>query len=117
MPQISISNRTLHVGLSPAERFWSFSGSWDIPFEHITSARIDDNVRKIIGWRGAGTGTLNFGAGTFIKNGQRQFVFINVKKQTAVVVELSGEKIHRLILGIPGGRPAAESLVAQLNQR
>jgi len=42
-------------------------------------------------------------------------VFINIKKQTAVVVSLSGEKVNRLILGIDGGRPAAQALLGQLN--
>jgi hypothetical protein len=117
MPKIYVSNRVLHVELSGAEQFWSFSKSWSIPLEHVTSARVENSARKLIGWRGAGTGTFNFGAGTFIKKGQRQFVFINLKKQTAVVIELEKEKILRLILGVSGGRPTAEALVAQLNER
>jgi hypothetical protein len=117
MPHITVTDTELVVDLSPVEKFFSFSRGWRIPLSHVTGSRIDDNVRKDIGWRGAGTGTWNFGAGTFIKQGERQFVFINIKKQTAVVVELSGEKIHRLILGIDGGRPAAQALIEQLNAR
>lgn len=117
MPKIFISENTLHVELHGAEKFWALSGGWRIPLEHVTAARIHEHVRKAIGWRGAGTGTWNFGAGTFFKRGQRQFVYINVKKQTAVVVELTGEKVHRLILGIDGGRPAAQALIDQLNAR
>jgi hypothetical protein len=117
MPKIHVTDGALLVELSSAEKFWSFSRGWNIPLDHVTSARMDDTPRKDIGWRGAGTGTINFGAGTFIKNGERQFVFINLKKQTAVVIELSGEKVHRLILGISGGRPAAQALVDQLTAR
>jgi hypothetical protein len=117
MPLIYVRDGALHVELSVAEKFWSFSRGWRIPLTHVTSAHIDDAPRTSIGWRGAGTGTWNFGAGTFIKNGERQFVFINIKKQTAVVVELSDEKIHRLILGIDGGHPIAQALIDQLNAR
>ena len=115
MPHITVTDTELVIEFSVFEKFLSFSRGWRIPLDHVTSARIDDNVRKDIGWRGAGTGTWNFGAGTFINKGERQFVFIKIKKQTAVVVSLSGEKVNRLILGIDGGRPAAQALLGQLN--
>ena len=117
MPTISVHDGSLRVELHGIEQFLSFSRGLNIPLSHITGASIDEAVRKDIGWRGAGTGTINFAAGTFIKKGKRQFVYANVKKQTPVVIDLRDEKFHRVILGLDGGRPVAQALIEQLNAR
>jgi hypothetical protein len=117
MPTMEIIDNVLKVELSGAERVWALSRGLRIPLENVTSVHIEDDVRKDIGWRFAGTGTCNFAAGTFFTKGKRQFVYINVKKQTALVIDIHGEKIQRAILGVDGGRPAAQALIDQLNHR
>jgi hypothetical protein len=114
---MEIIDNVLKVELSGAERVWALSRGLRIPLENVTSVHIEDDVRKDIGWRFAGTGTCNFAAGTFFTKGKRQFVYINVKKQTALVIDIHGEKIQRAILGVDGGRPAAQALIDQLNHR
>jgi hypothetical protein len=115
MPAIEIEDNDLKIELSGAERVWALSRGFRIPLATVTNVHIEDDVRKDIGWRFAGTGTCNFAAGTFFAKGKRQFVYINVKKQTALVIDIHGEKIQRAILGVDGGRPAAEALVARIS--
>jgi len=117
MPTMEIIDNALKVELSGAERIWALSRGLRIPLENVTSVRIDEDVRKDIGWRFAGTGTCNFAAGTFFAKGKRQFVYINVKKQTALVIDVHGEKTQRAILGVGGGRLVAKALVARISPR
>jgi len=115
LPTIEIEDNVLTIELSGAERFWALTRGLRIPLARVTNVHIEEHVRKDIGWRFAGTGTCNFAAGTFFAKGKRQFVYINVKKQTALVIDIHGEKFQRAILGVDGGRPVAEALVARMS--
>jgi len=117
VPTFEISHNELKFELSGAEKVWALSRGLRISLDSVTSAHIEEDVRKDIGWRCAGTGTWNFAAGRFFSQGKRQFVYINVKNQTALVIDFRGEKIQRAILGVDGGRPAAQALLDQLNHR
>ena len=115
MPPMEIIDNTLKIKLSGAERVWALSRGLQIPLASVTNVHIEEDVRKDIGWRFGGTGTCNFAAGTFFAKGKRQFVYINVKKQTALVIDIHGEKIQRAILGVDGGHPAAQALMARIS--
>ena len=117
MPDISVSDDYLHISLRGWDRVWSLRKSFSVPLKHIESARIDADARSLVGWRGAGTGTCHFAAGTFFTRGNKQFVYWNMKKDVALVVQLRGERFHRLILGVPGSTSDAEALVARISQR
>ena len=113
MPQITVTDSELLVDLSKLEEFASLTKSLSIPRSDITSARIDPEILKHLGFRAPGTGLPGvIAAGTFYKQGDRQFVYWH-KGETPIVVELTHEKYDRLIIGL---EPAtAESVVDQLN--
>lgn len=60
-----------------------------------------------LGLRAPGTGLPGIlSAGTFYKNGDRQFVFIGPKTHP-VVIELANEKWKRIVLGVADARSTA----------
>ena len=115
MPQITVTDTEFVVDLSKLEQLAALTKSRSIPRSCITSARIDVDVLKHLGFRAPGTGMPGvIAAGTFYKQGDRQFVYWH-KGETPIVVELEHDKYDRLIIGLD---PAtAESVIEQLNAR
>jgi hypothetical protein len=113
VPQIIVTASDLIVDLSKLEELASLTKSLSIPRGSITSARIDEAVLKHLGFRAPGTGLPGvIAAGTFYKQGDRQFVYWH-KGETAIVIELEHEKYDRLVIGLDSA--TAEEVVAQLN--
>jgi hypothetical protein len=113
MPHITVTDTELVVDLSKLEQLASLTKSLSIPRGDITSARIDPEILKHLGFRAPGTGMPGvIAAGTFYKQGDRQFVYWH-KGETPIVVELAHEKYDRLIIGLDP--EVAESVISQLN--
>jgi hypothetical protein len=55
VPTFEISHNELKFELSGAEKVWALSRGLRISLDIVTSAHIEEDVRKDIGWRCAGT--------------------------------------------------------------
>ena len=113
MPQTTVTDPALVADLTKLEGLAALTKSLSIPRSGITSARIDEEVLKHLGFRAPGTGLPGvIAAGTFYKQGDRQFVYWH-KGETPIVVELEHEKYDRLVIGLEA--ETAEAVVAELN--
>lgn len=113
MRQITVTDTELVIDLSKLEELASLTKSFSIPRSAITSARIAEDVLKRLGFRAPGTGWPGvIAAGTFYKQGDRQFVYWR-KGETPIVIELEHEKYDRLVIGLDSAD--AEAVVAQLD--
>lgn len=65
-----------------------------------------------LGWRLPGTHIpFVLSAGTFLKGGDRQFVYRRRRQQT-IVIELEGNEWTRLVIGVPDARDTAARINA-----
>jgi hypothetical protein len=112
MPKYEITKQSLEIHLSPIEKLASLRWGVSVPLSSIKGATIDRGaVPAQLGLRIPGTGFPGLiAAGTFIKNRDKQFVFWAVG-DSVVVVELTGHKFQRLILGTKN----PEELERQIN--
>ena len=112
MPKYEITSKTFEIRLTPVERLASLRWGVSVPLSSIKGATIDRGaVPAQLGLRIPGTGFPGvIAAGTFIKNRDKQFVFWAIG-DSVVVVELTGHKFQRLILGTKN----PEELERQIN--
>jgi hypothetical protein len=111
MPVLELTKDKLVVHLRPWERLASLHQSIRIPLAHVRGATADDGYRGWeLGLRAPGTGLPGIlHAGTFYKNGDRQFVFIG-RKTHPLVIELANERWQRIVLGLADARGAAAAV-------
>ena len=100
MPEYLINQERFEVKLTPLEKLASLRWKVSVPLSAIKGATVDAGaVPAQLGLRIPGTGFPGLiAAGTFLKQRDKQFVFWSVG-DSVVVVELSGQKFRRLILG------------------
>src|SRR5687767_15050684 len=100
MPTIELTSDTLIVRLSLLEKIFSARGNLRIPLSQVRGATEDSGFNsESLGLRIPGThipGVLK--AGSFIKNAERQFVYLRPSLQP-LVIELNGASYARLAIG------------------
>jgi len=105
MPVLELTKDELVVHLRAWEAVASLQRSIRIPLANVRGASEDEGFRgHALGLRAPGTslpGVLS--AGTYYKDGDRQFVFIGPGTHP-VVIELANEKWNRLVLGVEDAR-------------
>ena len=115
MPVLELTKDELVVHLRLWEAVASLQKSIRIPLTHVRGATADDGYRgRELGLRAPGTGLPGIlHAGTFYKDGDRQFVFI-ARKTHPVVIELANEKWRRIVLGVEDARRTAAAVSAAI---
>lgn len=116
MPRLELTDRELIVHLGKWERIMALTADIRVPLTHVRSAREDRGFGGPgglkLGWRLPGTHIpFLVAAGTFIRHGERQFVFTRRTLQT-LVVELGHDEWARLAIGVPDARAEASRINA-----
>ena len=118
MPRLELTDHELVVHLTAWESVWSLRRSFRVPLTQIRGATEDSGFGgKALGLRLSGThvpGLIT--AGTFIKEGDKQFVYTLRKLQT-VVIQLEGNDWSRLVIGVPDARAEASRINAAVAGR
>lgn len=109
MVSVSIDRANAVFAVRGLHKLWAFKDRLEVPLSHILDVRVvDPNVARAW-WKGLrlpGTHLPGFlTAGTFYKDGKRIFWDVS-NPESAIVVELTGEKYHQLIVEVDD--PAAE---------
>lgn len=115
MPQIELTEHELIVRMGKWEQMMALSADVRVPLTQVRSVIQDDGFGGPggfkLGLRLPGTHVpFVVAAGTFLKSGDRQFVFTRRKLHT-VVIELTGNEWTRLVVGVPD----AHGTVARIN--
>lgn len=105
MPRLDVTDRELIVHLTAWESIWSLRRSFRVPLAHVRGATEDNGFGgRALGLRIPGTHIPGLiAAGTFMKHGDKQFVY-TVRKLQTIVIELSGNDWARLVIGVPDAR-------------
>lgn len=116
MPALELTDRELIVHLGKWEKIMALSDDIRVPINQVRGATEDDGF--------GGPGGLRLGlrlpgthipfvvaAGTFLKAGDRQFVFTRRKLRT-IVIELADNEWTRLVIGVPDPHAAAARINA-----
>lgn len=115
MPALELTKDELVVHLHALEAVASLHRTIRIPLANVRGATEDEGFRgRELGLRAPGTslpGVLS--AGTYYKDGERQFVFIGPGTHP-VVIELANEKWQRIVLGVEDARQTAAEVSAAI---
>jgi hypothetical protein len=115
---IDIAGNELVVTMSGLDRFWSLRRRIVVPLAHVRGATADPGMtRESAGVRAPGTHLPRvITAGTYYKDGERTFWNLRPSQQP-VVVELTGERFARLVLGVADARATADRIEQALSRR
>lgn len=116
MPQLELNDRELIVRMGKWEQMMALSADVRVPLTQVRSVIWDD------GYGGASGFKLGLrlpgphipyvvAAGTFLKAGDRQFVFTRRTLHT-IVIELADHEWTRLVIGVPDAHAAAARINA-----
>ena len=115
MPNLTIDEKALHVGLSSGEKLAALHGSIDVSLSKITGAQVLG--RKWwwgLGLRIPGTGLPGvIVAGTFVQKGDRALVSWTRGNQV-LQVNLQDFGYTRLVLGVPNAEEWADTINAYI---
>lgn len=118
MTQIDITGDQLVVTMRGLDRLWTLRRRIAVPLTSVRGATADPGVtREPAGFRAPGThlpGVII--AGTYVKDGERTFWNLR-RSQQPVVVELTGQRFARLVLGVDDARATAERIERSLTRR
>ena len=117
MTAVEIAGDDLVVTMQGLDRFWSLRRRITVPLAHVRGATADPGVgRESAGIRSPGTYVPRvITAGSYRKDGE--WTFWNLRgSQQAVVVELTGERFRRLVLGVDDARAVAERVERALTR-
>jgi hypothetical protein len=120
MPQLELTDHELIVRMGKWEQMMALSADVRVPLAQVRSATQDDGFGGPsgfkLGLRLPGTHVpFVVAAGTFLKAGDRQFVFTRRKLHT-VVIELTGNEWTRLVIGVPDANAAVARIDAAVAQ-
>jgi hypothetical protein len=118
MPQLELTDHELIVRMGQWEQMMALSADVHVPLTQVRSAIQNDGYGGPsgfkLGLRLPGTHVpFVVAAGTFLKSGDRQFVFTRRTLHT-VVIELTGNEWTRLVIGVPDAHAAAARINAAL---
>jgi len=113
MPRLELTSRELIVHLTAWESIWSLRRSFRVPLAHVRGATEDSGFDgRARGLRIPGTHVPGLiAAGTFIKEGDKQFVY-TVRKLQTIVIELAENNWARLVISVPDARAEAARINA-----
>jgi hypothetical protein len=116
MPRLELTDHELIVHLGKWERMMALTSDIHVQIAQVKGAREDRRFGgpggMKLGWRVPGTHIpFVVAAGTFIRSGERQFVFTRPKLQT-VVIEVADKEWTRLVIGVPDARAEASRINA-----
>ena len=116
MPQLELTDSELIVRMGKWEQMMALSADVRVPLAQVRSAIQDDGFGGPsgfkLGLRLPGTHVpFVVAAGTFLKAGDRQFVFTRRKLHT-IVIELANHEWTRLVIGVPDAHAAAAHINA-----
>ena len=109
MTAVEIVGDDLVVTMTGLDRLWSLRRRITVPLAHVRGATADPGVhRESAGIRSPGTYVPRvITSGSYRKDGEWAFWNLRASQQ-AVVVELTGERFRRLVLGVDDARAVAE---------
>ena len=118
MTTVEITGDELVVTMHGLDRLWSLRRRIVVPLAHVRGATADPGVsRESAGVRAPGTHVPRvITAGTYYDGGERTFWNLRASQQ-AVVIELTGERFRRLVLGVDDARATAERVERSLTVR
>jgi hypothetical protein len=102
---VTIEDNVLRINLPGWDEVWSFHGSMQIPFEHVTNAYVSTRRDLHLRWRllGTGAGPLKT-AGTFTDDHGMLFCDLSGSADDdCLVIETKDEPFARIALTLPGG--------------
>lgn len=102
MPRLELTEHELIVHLSKWEAIAALHHhTLRVPLTQVRGATEDNGFGWMsLGWRMPGTHIpFVLAAGTFLKGGDRQFVYTRRKRNT-IVIELAGNEWTRLVIGV-----------------
>ncbi|MDB5745243.1 MAG: hypothetical protein JWP72_91 [Massilia sp.] len=116
MPRLELTDNELVVHLDKWEQLWALHGSIRVPLAKVRGATDDSGFGGVggmgLGLRIPGTHIpFVVAAGTFLKRGDRQFVYTRRRLQT-VVIELADNEWTRLVIGVPDAQAEAARINA-----
>lgn len=116
MARVNIANQKLVIRIGALEAIQALQPSFSIGLEKVRGATDDpDYIKSGLGFRSPGTGLPGVIAkGTFRKPGQKVLSLWN-RGQEIVVIELSGAKWDRIVLGCNDAKKLSNQINAALN--
>lgn len=116
MPQLELTDSELIVRLGKWEKMMALHPDIHIPLQQVRGATEDAGFGGAsgfkLGLRIPGTHVpFVVAAGTYLKDGDRQFVFTRRKLQT-IVIELADNEWTRLVIGVPDAHAEAARINA-----
>lgn len=116
MPRLELTDHELIVHLGKWEKMMALTSDIRVQIAQIKGAReacgFGGAGGMKLGWRMPGTHIpFVIAAGTFIRHGERQFIFTQRKLQT-VVIELDHKEWSRLVIGVPDANAEASRINA-----
>jgi hypothetical protein len=118
MTVVQIDGDQLVVTMPGVDRLWSFRHRITVPLAHVRGATADVGMsRRPGGVRAPGTYLPRLiTAGTYYRNGERTFWNLHAS-QEPVVVELTGERFARLVLGVADAQATADRIEQARSRR
>lgn len=119
MAQLKVHPKGISVQLSPAEKFWSLKGDFEVPTTSIRGAEVvagkASSLFKGLAWAiRVGTALPGvFYAGRFFRHGGKDFLVVRAGKP-AVQLNLSGKPYSRVILTVENPEKIAEEINSAL---
>ena len=118
MARIDLSGGKFRVELSMVEKVLSLNGSLEVPFEHIASAKAEDESALKLFWHnlwGASLPGIN-NVGIFWTHGGLAFVDYKPGKKGDCVVLTTRDERFKTIIVQPAEDQDAAALVAEINK-
>ena len=120
MPQLELTDSELIVRMGKWEQIMALSADVHVPLAQVRSAIQDDGFGGPsgfkLGLRLPGTHVpFVVAAGTFLKSGDRQFVFTRRTLHT-IVIEMTGNEWTRLVIGVPDANAAVARINAAIDR-
>lgn len=113
MAAIRREDGSLHVVLAPLEKVAALRGNLRVPLASVTSVTVADRpLDDVKGFRSPGLHIpARIKIGTWRRAGRRTFAVVRAR-QSAVRIELTGERYDALVVSVPDAATVAESLSA-----